>query len=88
MYSRERAGSDIEEQPEELEHTPGEKSVEKAFTLAIPYAANIGGTAFLTGTPPNLVVKSQVERYELVKGCMVWSCLGVVWSCRGGSMDS
>ena len=54
---------DQEWQPEERVKTSAQKAIEKAFTLAIPYSANIGGTAFLTGTPPNIVVKSQVETY-------------------------
>ncbi|XP_060587377.1 solute carrier family 13 member 2-like [Ruditapes philippinarum] len=41
----------------------------KAFALSVAYGANIGGIATLTGSPPNLVFKQQIDKlYEFHTG--------------------
>ena len=38
------------------------KNFGKALMLGIAYSASIGGFATLYGTPPNMILKSKIER--------------------------
>lgn len=42
-------------------HKAEQKRIAKGFALCVAYAANIGGIATLTGTPPNLVLRETAD---------------------------
>lgn len=42
-------------------HHKEQKRIAKGFALCVAYAANIGGIATLTGTPPNLVLRETAD---------------------------
>ncbi|XP_035691436.1 solute carrier family 13 member 2-like isoform X1 [Branchiostoma floridae] len=60
----ENATKEQQQEDEPVEHgkqSSRRQSMQKGLMLCIAYAANIGGTATLTGTSPNLIVSEQME---------------------------
>uniref|UniRef100_G3U5K7 Solute carrier family 13 member 3 n=1 Tax=Loxodonta africana TaxID=9785 RepID=G3U5K7_LOXAF len=55
------AALDLQADPKEEEEY--RRNVWKGFLISIPYSASIGGTATLTGTPPNLILLGQLNSF-------------------------
>ncbi|XP_014678577.1 PREDICTED: solute carrier family 13 member 2-like [Priapulus caudatus] len=45
------------------QRTPEDHNLAKGMLIAIAYGASAGGTATLTGTPPNLVMSGLIEQF-------------------------
>ena len=65
---------------EKLRDNKNLQKLSKGLMLGVAYGANIGGTATLTGTGPNLVLKGNIEKYVLKFKFSIHNLIAYIYS--------